>query len=98
QIAEQDHDALQKTYVVVREMLGVLGLDPADPAWPSRGGADSKLTDAVDALVKGLLEQRERARHDKDFATADAIRDQIAAAGIEVEDTPAGPRWSIDGR
>lgn len=79
----------------VRAMLDVLGLDPEDPAWPSTGRADVKLTDAVDALVAGLLEQRQAAREAKDFATADAIRDRIKAAGIEVEDTPAGPKWSL---
>jgi cysteinyl-tRNA synthetase len=83
------------TATSVRAMLDVLGLDPLDPAWPHTGGADTKLTDAVDALVKGLLERREEARQAKDFATADAIRDQIKAAGIEVEDTPAGPVWTL---
>ncbi|HET6939431.1 MAG TPA: cysteine--tRNA ligase [Nocardioides sp.] len=79
----------------VRAMLDVLGLDPADPAWPSSGGADARLMQAVDALVRGLLERREEARSAKDFAAADAIRDQIKAAGIEVEDTPTGPKWTI---
>jgi cysteinyl-tRNA synthetase len=84
------------TAAQVRAMLDVLGLDPADPAWPSSGGGeDAKLTSAVDALVAGLLEQREAARQAKDFATADAIRDQIKAAGIEVEDTPTGPKWTL---
>ena len=50
---------------------------------------------AVDALVAGLLEQRAKSRADKDFAAADAIRDQIKAAGIEIEDTPDGPKWSL---
>ena len=44
-----------------------------------------------------LLEQREAARKGKDFATADAIRDRIKAAGIEIEDTPSGPAWSLAG-
>jgi cysteinyl-tRNA synthetase len=79
----------------VRAMLGVLGLDPADPAWASTSRDDDKLTGAVDALVAGLLEQRAAARAAKDFATADAIRDRIKAAGIEVEDTPAGPKWTL---
>jgi cysteinyl-tRNA synthetase len=79
----------------VRAMLDVLGLDPLDPAWPSSGGADTKLMSAVDALVAGLLEKRAQAREAKDFAAADAIRDQIKAAGIEVEDTPDGPKWSL---
>jgi len=53
------------------------------------------LTRAIDVLVAGLLEQRNDARAAKDFATADAIRARIKAAGIEVEDTPDGPRWTI---
>ncbi|MEX1177203.1 MAG: DALR domain-containing protein, partial [Nitriliruptor sp.] len=47
-------------------------------------------------LVDQLLEQRKRARADKDFATADAVRDQLAAAGVVVEDRPDGPRWYVD--
>ncbi len=80
----------------VRAMLDVLGLDPLDPAWgASASGATDKLTSAVDALVAGLLEQRNAARAAKDFAAADAIRDQIKAAGIVIEDTPNGPKWSL---
>ena len=79
----------------VRAMLGVLGLDPADPHWASGGGDDAKLSGAVDSLVAALLQQRADARAAKDWAAADAIRDQIAAAGIEVEDTPTGPKWSV---
>jgi cysteinyl-tRNA synthetase len=90
--AGEDADA---TAGQVRAMLDVLGLDPEDPAWPSSGGGDAKLMSAVDALVAGLLERRAEAREAKDFATADAIRDQIKAAGIEVEDTPNGPKWSL---
>ncbi|HSX66013.1 cysteine--tRNA ligase [Nocardioides sp.] len=82
----------------VRAMLDVLGLDPLDPAWggAAASGANDKLTNAVDALVAGLLEQRAEARAAKDFATADAIRDRIKTAGITLEDTPAGAKWSID--
>ena len=80
----------------VRAMLDVLGLDPLDPAWGDSASAESdKLTSAVDALVAGLLEQRAEARAAKDFATADAIRDRIKAAGIEIEDTPSGPKWNL---
>ena len=80
----------------VRAMLDVLGLDPADPAWSTAGGRDTeRLTGAVDALVGALLAQRQQARAAKDYATADAVRDQLQAAGIEVEDTPDGPKWSL---
>jgi cysteinyl-tRNA synthetase len=78
-------------------MLAVLGLDPFDEHWAA-GAASSdegRLRDAVGALVGSLLDQRQSARAAKDFATADAIRDQIKAAGIEVEDTPTGASWSL---
>ena len=78
----------------VRAMLDVLGLNPADEAWAT-SGSDDTLTAVVDALVQGLLAERTAAREAKDWARADAIRDQIAAAGIEVEDTPTGPKWSV---
>ena len=81
----------------VRAMLDVLGLDPADPVWGNDAEAhDDRLTSAVDVLVAGLLEQRAAARAAKDFAAADAIRDRIKAAGIEIEDTPTGPRWTLE--
>jgi cysteinyl-tRNA synthetase len=80
----------------VSAMLDVLGLNPADPRWGSTGASDdARLTAAVDTLVAGLLEERASARADKDWARADAIRDRIAAAGIAVEDTPDGPKWTL---
>ncbi len=91
-----DGGAVDEIARSVREMLDVLGLDPADPAWPSAGGSDdTRLSAAVDSLVAGLLTERNEARSAKDWARADAIRDTIAAAGIDVEDTPDGPKWSL---
>ncbi len=95
-LAEGDSAALRGNAASVRAMLAVLGVDPLDPHWAGGGsGSDEKLSAAVSALVAGLLEQRARARADKDFAAADAIRDQLKAAGIALEDTPQGPKWSI---
>jgi cysteinyl-tRNA synthetase len=79
----------------VRAMLAVFGVDPSAEPWSSRGSTGSDATAAVDALVAALLEQRADARGRKDFAAADAIRDRLAAAGVDVEDTPSGPRWSL---
>jgi cysteinyl-tRNA synthetase len=88
--------ALRGNLASVLAMLDVLGLDPGDPAWQSVGGSDdTRLSAAVDALVAGWLEEREAARAEKDWARADAIRDRIASAGIAVEDTPDGPKWSL---
>jgi cysteinyl-tRNA synthetase len=44
-----------------------------------------------------MIGQRAQARADKDWTTADRIRDAIAAAGIVLEDTADGTHWSIDG-
>jgi cysteinyl-tRNA synthetase len=43
--------------------------------------------------VDERIEARQAARRERDFARADAIRDEIVARGIVVEDTPQGPRW-----
>ena len=41
------------------------------------------------------MSPRDAARAARDYAAADAIRDRIKAAGIEIEDTPNGPRWTV---
>ena len=94
-LAAGDLVSVRGTLGSVRRMLQILGLDPTSEPWVSREGRDDRLHDAVDQLVKAQLQQREQARAAKDFATADAVRDTLAAAGIEIEDTPAGPRWSL---
>jgi cysteinyl-tRNA synthetase len=95
-LPEGDSDALRGNAASVRAMLDVLGLDPADSHWAAdTGGVSEQLNHAVDVLVAGLLEQRAQARDAKDWATADAIRDRIKEAGIEIEDTPEGAKWSI---
>ena len=76
----------------LRTMLDVLGLDPLSPQWASE---DQGLGEVVDALVAVALEQRQAARGRKDYAAADTIRDQLAEAGVVVEDTPQGPRWDL---
>jgi cysteinyl-tRNA synthetase len=88
--------ALAETLGEVRGMLDVLGLDPLSSPW-DRGGDDAASAHVIDSLVEGMLEQRQEARAAKDFATADRVRDQLAAAGIEIEDTPQGARWSVKG-
>src|SRR6266571_3832292 len=78
----------------VRAMLGVLGLDPLSREWATAGG-DHDLRAVVDALVDVALGQRQAARDRKDYQAADAIRDRLHAAGVLIEDTPDGPRWTI---
>jgi cysteinyl-tRNA synthetase len=83
-----------KRLAEIRAMLGVLGLDPLAEPWVARQAGDD-LRQVVDALVGVAFAQREAARARKDFAAADAIREQLLAAGIVVEDTPRGPRWEL---
>jgi cysteinyl-tRNA synthetase len=47
----------------------------------------------LDAEVQSLIEERQQARHRRDFARADEIRDRLAARGIVLEDTRDGVRW-----
>ena len=74
------------------ELLGAglaLGLLQQDPAtWFARGADDSG-----DARIQALVDERIAARQAKDFARADAIRKQLDAEGIVLEDTAAGVRW-----
>ncbi len=92
-LAADDDAATAAALGSVRAMLGVLGLDPLDPEWAT--GSDDRLAQATDGLVALALEQRQAARARKDFAAADAIRDQLTALGVAVEDTPHGPRWEL---
>ena len=78
----------------VRAMLDVLGLDPLAANWAT-AGADDDLRAVVDALAKVAIDQRQAARDRKDWQAADAIRDSLYAAGVLLEDTPDGPRWTV---
>ena len=74
------------------ELLGAglaLGLlQQAPEAWFNRGASGED-----DARIQALVDERSAAKKARDFARADAIRDQLAAEGILLEDTPQGPRW-----
>ncbi|MEX2785567.1 cysteine--tRNA ligase [Streptococcus sp. H49] len=52
--------------------------------------------EVLDSDIEQLIEKRQQARADRDFATADAIRDRLAAQGIKLLDTKDGVRWSRD--
>lgn len=64
------------------ELCGVLGL------------CYNRKTDDLDSEVEALIAKRTEARKNKDFKTADAIRDQLKEMGIVLEDTPQGVKWS----
>ena len=74
-------------------MVEVLGINPLSPEWST--DADAATAIALAALVETLITDRNAARAAKDYAAADRIRDELAAAGITVEDGPSGSHWSI---
>jgi cysteinyl-tRNA synthetase len=91
-LASGDRPGVQDALAAALVMTDILGISPVQ--W--RGEQTSAdLTSVVNALVQVALEQRTAARARKDFAASDAIRDQLAQAGVLVEDTPSGPRWTL---
>jgi cysteinyl-tRNA synthetase len=58
---------------------------------PSRRGLDP----AFVAWVEGRIAERATARRGRDFARADAVRDELLGRGIELEDAPGGTRWRV---
>ena len=91
-----DRNWLANALLQVRAMLDVFGLDPLDPHWDgAAANRDNGALDTLNALVSQQLQERDQARKDHDFARADAIRDQLTAAGVTVADTPAGSTWDL---
>ena len=72
---------------------GLLGLLQEDPEAWFRQGSDGESVDA--AAIEAKLEERRAARAAKDFARSDAIRDELKAMGIAIEDGAQGTRWSV---
>lgn len=78
----------------VLAMTDVLGINPLAPEWNTAG--DTGARSALTALVERLLDDRQAARANRDFAAADRIRDELVGAGITIEDTPTGAHWSVE--
>ena len=69
------------------DLMGLMQSDPED--WFAGQGEGGLSAEHIEAM----LEKRRTARAEKDFATADGIRDELARAGIQIEDGPEGTTW-----
>jgi len=75
----------------IEEVLTVFGFDLAREMATEVGGVRIRYSEDSGEEMLGLAAHRELARREKDWATADRLRDELAEAGWAVEDTPDGP-------
>lgn len=74
----------------------ILGLAPNYKSGAATGGSNDAREEAFGKVVDMVLELRAKAKADKDWATSDKIRDELAAAGFEVKDTKDGVTWKLN--
>lgn len=84
---DKDKAKLKAALLAACRLLGIGQSDPE--AWLERRGADEGDEEAINRLVA----QRNQARKDKDFATADRIREELKERGVVLEDGPDGTKW-----
>jgi len=79
---EVSKNVCQTAAAVFDELCGVLGI------------LYNRKNNDVDSDIEALIEERQQARANKDWATADRIRDELKAKGIILKDTPQGVTWT----
>ncbi|HEX5534701.1 MAG TPA: cysteine--tRNA ligase [Actinomycetales bacterium] len=94
----RDLDVVRQALAAVLRMASVLGIDPTESHWGSGVQESSPERAALEVLLESALAERAEARREKDFGRADAIRARLSKAGIVIEDTPQGARWTLEGR
>ncbi len=88
--AEQKSPESKSDFLAAAHLMGFLKEDPA--TWAKSDPSSSNIDPA---WVDALLVERTQARKAKNFARSDEIRDELAAKGIVIEDTPQGPKWKM---
>lgn len=78
--AQKSQETIRGAHDLFMELTGVLGLI-------------QKKEEELDSDIEALIEKRQQARRDKNWALADEIRDELKNKGITIEDTPQGVKW-----
>lgn len=91
-LKSEDISAANAMAAQLRELASVLGLLEQDPESFLKGGAQTE-DDAEVAKIEALIQQRLDARQNKDWAQADAARDELTAMGVVLEDGATGTTW-----
>ncbi len=92
--AKQEKDDVRHALAsLLRRLGGIIGLLQADPENFLKSAAGAAADGLADEQIEALVEERLQARAARDWGRADAIRDQLVEAGIEIEDGPEGTRW-----
>lgn len=88
--AQKDDELAGQLSAILLNFAGRLGILTSDPDSFLKAGSADELSEAD---IQAKLSARLSARQAKDFATSDAIRDELKAVGIEILDTPQGSKW-----
>ena len=82
-VAESDLESARSALASIDEVMGLLSV--------ARQGLE--VDDDFESWIVSLIAERKAAREGKDFARADAIREELAERGIVLEDSAGGTRW-----
>ena len=91
--SDNNLSAFSRGVETLRELSAILGLFKKPAAGSASGGGDEELTDN---LMQLIIELRAAARQNKDFATADKIRDALTSSKVTLEDRADGTTWKAD--
>ncbi|WBA84028.1 cysteine--tRNA ligase [Endozoicomonas sp. GU-1] len=90
-VRSQDESAALPLAALLVKLGGVLGILQRDPEVFLKSGAD-----VDEAMIESMIEQRNNAKRQRDFAEADRIRDELAARGVILQDSREGTTWRIE--
>lgn len=87
------HDDLEEAFLLFKELADVLGILAAEPTDFLKNQGDEKNVAISEEEIQELIARRDQARQEKQWATADEIRDQLTELGIILKDSPEGTQW-----